>query len=98
MNDKLPPKLFAPFTVAVPVAALGSGVKLHAGYLVNADKDTSNADITTTRLAVTKALSKRTTVYAAYSSADHDAGVTGVPAANAGKTVTTTAVGVSHSF
>jgi predicted porin len=88
------------YTVAVPVKALGSGVKVHAGYLVNEDKDTANADITTTRLAVTKALSKRTTVYAAYSSADHDAGIVApsAPAANAGKTVTTTAVGVLHTF
>jgi predicted porin len=88
------------YTVAVPVKALGSGVKVHAGYLVNKDKDTVNADITTTRLAVTKALSKRTTLYAAYSSADHDAGVVAptASAANAGKTVTTTAVGVLHTF
>jgi predicted porin len=88
------------YTVAVPVKALGSGVKVHAGYLVNADKDTNNADITTTRLAVTKALSKRTTLYAAYSSADHDAGVVAptAAAANAGKTVVTTAVGVLHTF
>jgi predicted porin len=88
------------YTVAVPVKALGSGVKVHAGYLVNEDKDTVNADITTTKLAVTKALSKRTTLYAAHISADHDAGVVAptASAANAGKTVKTTAVGVLHTF
>jgi predicted porin len=84
------------YTVAVPVKALGSGVKVHAGYLTLQDKDTSNADVATTRLAITKALSKRTTVYAAYSSADYDAAYGG--AALQGKTVTNTAVGVAHSF
>ncbi len=82
------------FTVAVPVNALGSGVKLHAGYLMSEDDTTANKDITTTRLAITKALSKRTTVYAAYSSADNASDVTTV----GGKTVTTTAVGIAHTF
>jgi predicted porin len=82
------------FTVAVPVKALGSGVKVHAGYLVSEDDKASNKDIATTRLAITKALSKRTTVYAAFSSADHDASA----AENAGKTVTTTAFGMNHAF
>ena len=82
------------YSVAVPVPALGSGVKLHAAYLTFGNDATDNADINTTRVAVTKALSKRTTVYAAYSSADHDAATTNNP----GKTVTNMAVGVSHSF
>jgi predicted porin len=82
------------YTVAVPVPALGSGVKLHAGYLVFNNKTLADADITTTRFAVTKALSKRTTIYAAYSSADHDNAAKN----NAGLTVTTMAVGVAHSF
>jgi predicted porin len=82
------------YTVAVPVKALGSGVKLHAGYLIGEDDKASNADMATTRLAITKALSKRTTVYAAFSSADHDADA----ASNGGKTVTTTAFGMNHSF
>ncbi len=84
------------YTVAVPVKALGSGVKVHAGYLTLQDKDTSNADVATTRLAITKALSKRTTVYAAFSSSDYDAAYGGT--ALQGKTVTNTAVGVAHSF
>jgi predicted porin len=82
------------YTVAVPVKALGSGVKVHAGYLVSEDDKASNNDITTTRLAITKALSKRTTVYAAFSSADNDSGVATV----GGKTVKTTAVGMNHAF
>jgi GBP family porin len=82
------------YTVAVPVKALGSGVKVHAGYLVSEDDKASNKDIATTRLAITKALSKRTTVYAAFSSADHDASA----AENPGKTVTTTAFGMNHAF
>jgi predicted porin len=90
------------YTVAVPVKALGSGVKLHAGYLVNADKDTADADVATTRLAITKAMSKRTTLYAAYSSADYDATYTTPTSATntalRGKTVVTTAVGLVHTF
>lgn len=81
-------------TVAVPVAALGSGVKLHAAYLMNEDDTTANKDVTTTRFGITKALSKRTTVYAAYSSADHDSAA----ATNAGKTVKTTSAGINHAF
>ena len=73
---------------------MGSGVKLHAAYGMFENNTTANADINTTRLAVTKALSKRTTVYAAYSSADHDSAANN----NAGKTVTNMAVGVAHSF
>jgi GBP family porin len=82
------------YSAAMPVPALGSGVKLHAAYAVFTNDSTANADINTTRVAVTKALSKRTTVYAAYSSADHDAATTNNP----GKTVTNMAVGVAHSF
>jgi predicted porin len=82
-------------TVAVPVKALGSGVKVHAGYHMSEDDLAANKDINTTRLAITKALSKRTTVYAAYASADNDSSVAG---AIAGKTVTTTAVGINHAF
>jgi predicted porin len=82
------------YTVAVPVKALGSGVKVHAGYLINENETTANSDITTTRLAETKALSKRTTVYVAYSSADNDSAVATV----GGKTVVQTAVGMLHTF
>jgi general bacterial porin, GBP family len=82
------------YTVAVPVAALGSGVKLHAAYLDNQNDTTANSDVKTTRFGITKALSKRTTVYAAFSSADNDSSVATV----GGKTVKTTAAGINHTF
>ena len=76
-------------SIAAPVSALGKGVKVHAvwnKYVAEA----ASTDYTAYRLALTKAFSKRTTGYAAYTST------------KVGDTTTTTPtsmiVGVSHSF
>jgi Gram-negative porin len=72
------------FSVAAPVPALGSGVKAHFGYIKanseKADRTATTAatdalgvaDNKKTTFALTKALSKRTTAYAAYINTSFD--------------------------
>jgi predicted porin len=56
------------FSVAVPVAALGSNVKAHAVYVDLNDVGTPTNDTTAYRFALTKGFSKRTTGYVGYTS------------------------------
>jgi predicted porin len=78
-------------SVSAPVAALGAGVKVHGSYYKN-EFDTSNSagNVDGYKLAVTKALSKRTTAYAAY--IDQSTNNT------TDKDVKAYVVGVSHTF
>jgi predicted porin len=86
----------ASYSVAAPVKALGSGVKVHLGYKTAEDSNTANKGTETTTLAVTKALSKRTSVYAVHSSVDHESAH--ATPANRNKSIDTTIVGVLHTF
>jgi len=89
------------FSVSAPVAVLGSGVKAHAVYAkVDSEKAVRSASIASgdkiadgdkTTFALTKALSKRTTAYAAYIDTQYD-----VQTNNADSK--TYAVGIAHSF
>jgi predicted porin len=88
------------FSVAAPVAALGSGVKAHAVYFK--DESTSTAAVTGHsnlatvkpadgyKLALTKGFSKRTTGYVGYVSTDFELATE--------KDTKTYVVGVTHSF
>jgi general bacterial porin, GBP family len=76
-------------SVAAPVAALGSGVKAHAVYLEDKSDTKVAADYTQYTLALTKAMSKRTTGYVAYQ--DKDFELTGTDT----KSYT---VGIVHTF
>jgi len=87
-------------TVANVAVPLGNGVTLHGVYKVYDTSGTSNGpttdvttgDTDTAILAVTKALSKRTTVYAAYTDVDNGGG------AGASKDTSATTIGIRHSF
>jgi predicted porin len=57
-------------SASAPVAALGSGVKFHAVYLKDESDTVVKADYDQYTLALTKALSKRTSAYAAYQDKD----------------------------
>lgn len=84
---------------------LANGVALHGVYAVAKDASQSTAgEGKGYTVGVTKALSKRTTLYAAYVAVDNEAnarmymaGQVAAPA-TAGLDTKTTAVGVSHSF
>jgi predicted porin len=54
------------FSVSAPVAMLGSGVKVHAAYHQTESDVAQTTDNNKTTVALTKALSKRTTAYVAY--------------------------------
>ncbi len=86
-------------SVAAPVAALGSGVSVHVVYFKDKTGDGSAATNTTTTaindndgytLALTKALSKRTTVYAYYKDLDNTL--------SSVQDTKTTGLGLRHSF
>jgi hypothetical protein len=87
------------FSVKVPMK---NGIAVHGVYQT-ADRNAADYDATGYTLAVTKAMSKRTTVYAAYSSIDNSTNArygmrgTGAAAAN-GAEATAYAVGVLHTF
>jgi general bacterial porin, GBP family len=80
-------------SAAIPVAALGSGVTAIVHYetagVSSESGATANADYKQYGLVLTKALSKRTTVYAGYKNQDLD---------GTGSDVVTTAVGITHTF
>jgi predicted porin len=76
-------------TAAAPVAALGKGVSVHAAYLKNESATVVNTDYTETKLALTKAFSKRTTGYVAYSMKDLELD---------GSDTNTATVGIRHVF
>jgi predicted porin len=77
-------------SVAVPVAALGSGVKLHAVYVGLDDVADATKNYDAYKFAVTKAFSKRTTGYVAYTSQEIGSTTTTTP--------TSLIVGMVHSF
>jgi predicted porin len=80
-------------SVSAPVAALGSGVKVHGVYYKNEfDNAAAAGNVDGYKLAITKALSKRTTAYAAY--VDQSDNIAGSVAAD----VKAYVVGVSHTF
>jgi predicted porin len=88
------------FSVSAPVALLGSGVKAHAVYASTSSdtqrtasiaSDDKIADGDKTTLALTKALSKRTTAYVAYIDNQFDSQANN-------KDSKTYSVGVAHSF
>jgi hypothetical protein len=87
------------FSVKVPMK---NGIALHGVYQT-AERNAADYDADGYTLAVTKAMSKRTTVYAAYSSIDNSTNArygmrgTGAAAAN-GAEATAYAVGVLHTF
>jgi predicted porin len=87
------------FSVKVPMK---NGIALH-GVFQTAERNAADYDADGYTLAVTKAMSKRTTVYAAYSSIDNSTNArygmrgTGAAAAN-GAEATAYAVGVLHTF
>lgn len=87
-------------SAAIP---LGNGVKLHAAYHSIEEDGTANKDADGIAFAVTKALSKRTTLYAAYASVDNNSGASyrfgpmSAPSA-AGQDPSSFSVGISHSF
>lgn len=90
--------------IASAAVPLGNGFTAHA-VLGSAKLDkTTNGDGSGYTLAVTKAMSKRTTLYGAYTSVNSDAGasfsMTGVTAntTTAGKDPSAITLGVSHSF
>jgi predicted porin len=80
-------------SVSAPVAALGSGVKVHAVYYKNEFDDAAETgNVDGYKLAITKALSKRTSAYAAY--IDQSDNKTSSTAADVKGYV----VGVTHTF
>ena len=89
-------------SVKVPLSA---GLALHGVYAVAKDgAQTTNGEGSGYTLGVTKALGKRTTLYAAYTAVDNEAnarmymaGQVAAPA-TAGLDTKTTAVGISHTF
>jgi len=78
------------FSAAAPVAALGSGVKLHAVYVSLNDAAAATNNYDSYRFAATKAFSKRTTGYAAYTSTTLGSGTTTQP--------TSLLFGMVHTF
>jgi len=76
-------------TAAAPIAALGKGVSLHAGYLKNAQATVVNTDYTEVKVGLTKAFSNRTTGYVIYSMKDMELD---------GVDTNVATVGVRHSF
>jgi hypothetical protein len=81
---------------------LSNGIALHAG-LFKADLEGSTTGGDGYTLAVTKAMSKRTTVYGAYSKVDSDPGssfsITGTSApSTTGQGTTALTFGIAHSF
>jgi len=89
-------------SVRVPLAA---GLALHGVYAIAKDgAQSTDGEGTGYTLGVTKALSKRTTLYAAYTAVDNQAnarmymaGQVAAPA-TAGLDTKTTSVGISHTF
>jgi predicted porin len=57
-------------TAAAPVAALGKGISVHAGWLKNESATIVNTDYTEVKFGLTKAFSNRTTGYVVYSKKD----------------------------
>jgi predicted porin len=94
-------------TIASVKVPLAGGLAAH-GVIGNAKSDSaSNAKGSGYTFALTKALSKRTTVYGAYTSTESEAGaqfaMTGVTATNvsgyaAGQDMSAVTIGISHSF
>jgi predicted porin len=87
-------------SVRVP---LGAGLAAHGVYAITKDGTQASAgEGKGYTLAVTKALSKRTTVYAAYTSITNEANATmsmvGTTAGTAGLDPKATTVGISHTF
>lgn len=94
-------------TVASAAMPIGNGLKVHGVYATAKQDGTANASGKGMTLALTKALSKRTTVYTAYSASTADSaaqfGMVGQTITNAsgmaaGQDGSYFAVGVTHSF
>ena len=87
-------------SVRVP---LGAGVSAHGVYAITKDgTQATNGEGKGYTVALTKALSKRTTAYAAYTAVTNEANATmsmiGTTAGTAGLDPRATTVGISHSF
>ncbi|TXI12583.1 MAG: porin [Polynucleobacter sp.] len=80
------------FSVSAPVAMLGSGVTAHVAYSTSENDVAANTDLDTTKFALTKAFSKRTTGYVAYSTSDSNS------SAAASKEAKGYYAGVVHTF
>jgi predicted porin len=86
---------------------MGNGLKAHAVFANAKESGAATAKGSGYTFALTKALSKRTTVYGAYSAADADAaaqfGMSGMTVTNTaglayGQDMSYVAIGISHSF
>ena len=91
------------FHTATATMPLSNGLAVHVVYGKGEDEGTANAKGDGYTLALTKALSKRTTLYGAYTQVDNEAqgkfALTGVTSmATAGADTSAVTVGVVHSF
>jgi predicted porin len=80
------------FSVSAPVKMLGSGVSAHVSYGTSENDVAADTDLDTTKFALTKAFSKRTTGYVAYSTSDSNS------ATAASKEAKGYYAGVVHTF
>jgi predicted porin len=77
-------------SVAAPVAALGSGVKVHGVYAKDETATAQTADYDKYTLALTKAFSKRTTGYVAFADTNYETSAT--------KDTKAYTLGIVHAF